>query len=125
MHNEPAIQRLAGQAATGLHRDRRSARGLRVARLVMVLVIVLAGWLGIGLLRAEAVARSYFARAAGAGSRVVDVEVRTLAPAVPPFWAVNISGEVLEAGAAGPGYTSAMWLWVEPVTGWIMVFGKG
>jgi hypothetical protein len=96
-----------------------------LARAAVVLVVVLAGWIVVGFLRAEAVARNYFAHAAGAGSKVVDVEVLTLAPAIPPFWAVNISGEVREAGAAGPGYTSAMWLWVEPVTGWILVLGQG
>jgi hypothetical protein len=96
-----------------------------LARVAVVLVIVLAGWLVIGFLRAEAIARNYFTHAAGAGSKVMEVEILTLAPAIPPFWAVNISGEVVEAGAAGPGYTSAMWLWVEPVTGWILILGQG
>ena len=87
------------------------------ARVAVVLVVVLTGWLGIGFLRAEAVARDYFAHSAGARSTVVDVQVRTVAPAIPPFWAVNITGEVIEGGGTGPGYTSAVWLWVEPVTG--------
>ncbi len=95
------------------------------ARVVVVLVVVLAGRLVIGFLRAESVARDYFARSAGASSTVVDVQVLTVAPAIPPFWAVNITGGVIEAGATGPPYTSAMWLWVEPVKGWVLVFGQG
>ncbi len=96
-----------------------------LTRVAVVLVVVVAGWLVVGFLRAESVARNYFAHAAGAGSKVTNVEVLTLAPAIPPFWAVNISGEVHEAGATGPGYTSAMWLWVEPITGWILILGQG
>jgi hypothetical protein len=97
----------------------------RFARVVVVLVVVLAGWLAIGFVRAESVARDYFAHSAGASSTVVDVQVLTLSPALPPFWAVNITGGVIEGGATGPAYRSAMWLWVEPVTGWVVVFGQG
>jgi hypothetical protein len=96
-----------------------------LARVAVVLVVVLAGWFVIGFLRADAVARDYFAHAAGPGSKVVHVEILTLAPAIPPFWAVNIRGEVREAGAAGSRYTSAMWLWVEPITGWVLILGQG
>lgn len=48
-----------------------------------------------------------------------------LQPAVPPFWGVEIHGEVIEAGKSGPGYISAMILWVEPLTGWVIVMGSG
>lgn len=95
------------------------------ALVAAVLVVVLTGCLVIGFLRAEADARDYFAHTVGAQSSVVDVQVLTVAPAIPPFWAVNITGEVIEGGGTGPGYTSAMWLWVEPVTGWVLVFGRG
>ena len=90
-----------------------------------VLVVALAAWLVIGVLRAEPVARAYFARAHGEGATVENVQVMTVAPAIPPFWAVNISGEVIEAGRTAPGYISAMWLWIEPVTGWVLVFWAG
>jgi hypothetical protein len=96
-----------------------------LARVLMVLAVLLAGWLVMGVLRSEAVARDYFAHAHGAGATVVNVGVQFAAPAIPPFWVVSISGEVIEAGGTSPVYRSAMLLVVEPVTGWVIVFGAG
>ena len=31
----------------------------------------------------------------------------------------------IEAGKTAPGYISAMILWVEPLTGWVIVMGSG
>jgi len=56
--------------------------------------------------------------------RATDVEA-SLQPALPPFWGVEIHGSVIKPGASGPGYLSAMILWVEPVTGLVIVMGKG
>lgn len=97
----------------------------RGSRVGLVLVVVLVSWLAAGVLRAEAGAHDYFARAHGAGGTIIGVEIHAVVPAIPPFWAVNISGEVMEAGAIGPGYISAMWLWVEPLTGWVIVLAAG
>jgi hypothetical protein len=116
------VGKTTGAAIQPISHPRRMSPFARVA---IVLVVVLTGWLVIGFLRAEAVARDYFAHAAGARSTIVDVQVLTVAPAIPPFGAVNITGQVIEGGGTGPGYTSAMWLWVEPVTGWVLVFGQG
>lgn len=91
----------------------------------MVLLVVVAAWLVIGFLRAETVARDYFAHAHGAGSTVVDVQVLTVVPAIPPFWRVTITGGVIENEGTSPAYQSVMWLWVEPVTGWVLVAGTG
>jgi hypothetical protein len=55
----------------------------------------------------------------------VNVGVEIEAPAIPPFWVVSISGDVIEAGRTSPGYRSAMLLVVEPFTGSVIVFGAG
>lgn len=105
-------------------RSERSQRS-RLARAIGVIAVVLAAWLIIGFLRSGAVARDYFAKAHGAGATVVNVGVEFEAPATPPFWVVSIRGEVIEAGGTSPVYRSAMLLVVEPVTGWVIVFGAG
>lgn len=88
------------------------------------MAVVLAVWLALGLLRAESVARAYYARAHGLGAHVVNVEAN-LQPAVPPFWSIEIHGDVIEPGQTGPGAISAMILWIEPLTGWVIVMGAG
>jgi hypothetical protein len=102
-------------------RSRRSG----LARVLMILAVLLAGWLVIGVLRAGTVARDYFGHAHGTGATVVNVGVEIEAPAIPPFWVVSISGDVIEAGRTSPAYRSAMLLAVEPFTGWVIVFGAG
>ena len=97
----------------------------RLARAIVVIAFVLAAWLVVGVLRSEAVARDYFARAHGAEATLVNVGIEFEAPALPPFWVVSISGDVIEAGGTSPGYRSAMLLVVEPSTGWVIVFGAG
>jgi hypothetical protein len=96
-----------------------------LARVLAVLAVLLAEWLVIGVLHSEAVARDYFAHAHGTGATVVNVGVQFEAPAIPPFWVVSISGDVIEAGGTSPIYRSAMLLVVEPFTGWVVVFGAG
>ena len=96
-----------------------------LARVLMVLAVLLAGWLVVGVLRSETAARDYFARAHGTGATVVNVGVQFEAPAIPPFWVVSISGDVIEAGGTSPVYRSAMLLVVEPFTGSVIVFGAG
>ena len=92
---------------------------------LLVLAVLLAIWLAAGLFRAETVARGYFATAHGEGVTVADVHIEGSGPAVPPFWSVTINGDVIEAGNTTPSYRSAMVLWVEPITGWVIVNGAG
>ena len=100
-------------------------RRLTLARVLVFLAVLLAGWLVIGVLRSGTVARDYFVHAHGAGATVVNVGVEFEAPAIPPFWVVSISGDVIEAEGTSPVYRSAMLLVVEPFTGWVVVFGAG
>jgi hypothetical protein len=46
-------------------------------------------------------------------------------PGLPPFWEVNISGDVIEAGATTPAYRSNMRLWIEPLSGFVLENGAG
>jgi hypothetical protein len=89
-----------------------------------VLVVSLCVWLGAGNLRAEAVARDYFSHAHG-GASVANVEVDGVTLALPPFWQVEIHGDVIEPGRTGSAYESAMRLWVEPVSGFVLAMGAG
>jgi hypothetical protein len=97
------------------------------SRLVLAIVLVglLASWLGIGSLRTTTVARDWFALAHGPGSTVANVQVEGAGPAIPPFWSITISGDVIEAGRSTAAYRSHMMLWVEPVTGWVFANGSG
>jgi len=65
--------------------------------IVGVLAVILCVWLVAGNLRAEALARDYFAHAHG-GASVANVEVDGVAPALPPFWQVEVRGDVIEPG---------------------------
>jgi hypothetical protein len=97
----------------------------RFGRYLGAVVLLLAAWLLIGLLRAETIARDYFAAIHGGGSTISNVQISAESPAIPPFWIVSINGEVKEPQMTSLGYTSAMILVVEPVTGWVFVFGAG
>jgi hypothetical protein len=92
---------------------------------VVVLMVVLAVWLGLGSLRATTIARDAFAVAHGPGATVANVQIEGSGPAIPPFWSVTISGDVIEAGRTDPAYRSHMILWVEPITGSVFVGGSG
>ena len=92
--------------------------------IVGVLAVILCVWLVAGNLRAEALARDYFAHAHG-GASVANVEVDGVAPALPPFWQVEVRGDVIEPGRPGSAYESAMRLWVEPITGFVLAMGAG
>lgn len=95
----------------------------RRARTALLILGVVALWIVLGFVRAPAIARDYFDSTHGS-AKATGVEVR-LQPAIPPFFGVEIHGNVIEPGASGPGYISAMILWVEPVTGWVVVMGQG
>ena len=98
---------------------------LRSLRAVAVIVgLLLVAWIVAGFLRADTVARDYFAHA-HVGATVANVQSDGMTPGVPPFWQVQISGDVTEAGRAGPAYQSSMRLWVEPITGFVIVMGAG
>jgi hypothetical protein len=102
--------------------DSRRLERPRPGYILIVLSAVVVSWIGLGFVRAPGVARSYFARAHGSAAQLMGVEAR-LQPAIPPFWGVEIHGDVMEAG--GARYPSAMMLWVEPVSGWVVVMGSG
>jgi hypothetical protein len=104
--------RLDGELARGRWRWRRGV-GLVLAALVV--------WAVLGFVRAPAVARDYYLSRQGT-ARVTQIG-ETVFPAIPPFWGVSIQGTVTEA--SGVAYTSAMLLWVEPVTGWVLSMGAG
>jgi hypothetical protein len=89
-----------------------------------VLAVLFAGWLAAGDLRAESLARDYFAHAHEAGT-VTNVTVDAVSPGLPPFWGVKISGDVTEAGATTPAYRSTMRLWIEPLSGFVPENGAG
>jgi hypothetical protein len=89
-------------------------------------VIVVGLWLAFGFVRAPAVARDWLARQYIVhGQAVVNVAAKTAVPLVPPFWLVDVRGDVIEAGGTAPVYTSAQLLMVEPITGTVLVFGQG
>ena len=111
---------LVGLVLVGIAVIRRT-RG----RVRWLVVLVVVSWLGIGLVRSGTIAREYFARAHGEGARVVNVDVPIVAPAIPPIWVVNISGDVIEAGRTSPVYRSYMLLCVEPITGVVFECGAG
>jgi hypothetical protein len=97
---------------------------VRRGHVILVLLAVLTLWIVLGFVRAPAVARAYWTSRQGTGAQLLDVEAN-LQPAIPPFWGVEIHGEVVEAGQHPPGYISAMILWIEPLTGWVLVMGAG
>jgi hypothetical protein len=97
---------------------------IRRRRVVALFLALLAVWIVLGFVRAQAVARDYWTSRQGTGAQLLNVEAN-LQPAIPPFWGVEIHGEVVEAGQHGPGYISAMILWIEPLTGWVLVIGAG
>ena len=90
-----------------------------------VVLALLCAWVLDGALRAEAAARAWFAGAHGPGATVENVEVTGVAPAIPPFWQVQISGDVVEAGRTTPSYRSYMSVWIEPLTGLGFASGSG
>lgn len=102
---------------------RRSSRRW-LGAVAAVVGVLLAGWIVAGFLRADTVARDYFAHAHGSAT-VANVQSDGMTPGVPPFWQVQIRGDVTEAGRAGPAYQSSMRLWVEPITGFVIVMGAG
>lgn len=94
-------------------------------RVLAVLIALAVGWVIVGIVRAEPAARAWFAGAHGPGATVADVEVTGVAPGVPPFWQVTISGDVVEAGRTTASYRSYMIVWIEPITGFGFAGGSG
>jgi hypothetical protein len=107
----------SADARRSLRRGRPLQRGLAV---VVVLLVV---WVTVGILRAEAAARDYFAKS-HPGDTAANVTVQWT-PAIPPFWAVTIGGDVIEPGSPLPKYRSHMSFWIEPITGWVVSLGNG
>ena len=117
---------LKGMTVNGTQVVRESSpHRRRFGRYVGAVALLLTAWLLIGLLRAETIARDYFAGIHGGGATISNVQVSFESPAIPPFWIVSIDGEVKEPQMMGLGYISAMILVVEPLTGWVFVFGAG
>ena len=101
-------------------------RRLPARRVVAGLVVgLVAVWIVAVLVRSEGVARDYFASTLGPGAAVTGVAVEGSGPAIPPFWSVTISGDVTEPGGTAPVYRSSMILWVEPVSGLVIVQASG
>lgn len=100
---------------------RRHRRAL--VRGLAIVAILLVVWTVVGVLRAEAAARDYFGKFAP-GDTHANVTVQ-VTPAIPPFWAVTISGDVIEPDQPYPKYRSYMRFWIEPLSGWVISFGNG
>ena len=96
---------------------RRGRRGRRVVGIVLLILVL---WIVLGLVRAPGVARDYYLSKQG-GAQVTNLE-ESISPAIPPFWGVNIQANI---GPTGAAYISAMYLWVEPFTGWIFSVATG
>lgn len=97
----------------------------RAHRVLLVSLGIVVLWLGLGAIRAPAVARDYFTRVAGEGATVTSLNYGAVVPFPPPFWYVAIDGLVQQAGTTGPGYHGAELLLVEPISGWVLVLGAG
>lgn len=95
---------------------RRVAIGVAVVALVWVLG---------GVLRAGPAARDWFVGQQGGSAHVRNVTVDGVLPAVPPFWNVSISGDVVQPGNTSPSYRSYMVVWIEPFTGWVFLLASG
>ena len=98
-------------------RRRALVRGLAIVNILLVV------WTVVGVLRAEAAARDYFGKFA-AGDTHANVTVQ-VTPAILPFWAVVISGNVIESDQPYPKYRSYMRFWIEPLSGWVISLGNG
>ena len=92
---------------------------------VLAFALLTCGWMLVGMLRADAAARDWFARAHGSEATVVGVQVTGVVPVFPPFWKVTIRGDVVEAGRTTPSYRSYMNVWIEPITGFGFANGSG
>jgi len=95
----------------------------RVVQVLAILGILVALWLVTGLVRADGVARDYFARIHD-GQTVTNVEIQ-LSPAILPFWSASIDGDVTQPGQTNVVYQSHMNIWVEPITGWVILMSAG
>ena len=94
-------------------------------RVAIVIVVVAIVWILGGAVRAGPAARDWFAGHHGSGASLVNVEVDGVSPAIPLFWRVTISGDVVEAGNTSPSYRPHMILWIEPFTGWPILRASG
>ncbi len=103
-----------------LPRATTSAGGQRRS-LLLVMAAAVFVWIAAGLLRAPGIARDYLA--AMERPKQVSGVSTGLGLAIPPFWSVQVRGTVTES--SGASYRSAMILWVEPVTGFVLTVGAG
>jgi len=106
----------------------RPRRKSRLARTLVGVAFVIALLFGSSLLagnlRADSLARDYFLAHHGS-STVVSVTIDAESPWIPPFWSVQISGNVIEPGRSSVTYRSHMWLLVEPISGLVVFNGAG
>jgi hypothetical protein len=90
----------------------------------LVVVLLFGGWLVAGTMRADGLARDYFL-AHHRSSTVAHVTIDAESPSIPPFWSVQISGDVIEPGQSSVTYRSYMRLLVEPISGFVVSNGAG
>jgi hypothetical protein len=92
-------------------RDSRARRRLGILAVIGLLVVA---WLVVGRWSAEGVARNYFAAVHHGASASVTADA--ISPAIPPFYAVKVSGFVHPPDMYDGNWYS-MTVWVEPLTG--------
>lgn len=97
---------------------RTQSWGRRILPAVLALLVL---WLAAGFLRASSVAVDYVVRTES--PKGVSDLTTTLAPGIPPFWVVTVRSTVRES--TGAHYASSEILWVEPLSGWVLVLARG
>ncbi len=99
--------------------DRISTR----RRIVLAVAPVAILWLGLGFVRAPAIAREFLARESPGAA--IDVQTVSVFPALPPFFVVQLEGTNTEPGAVSPGYAFGRILAIEPLTGFVISLASG
>jgi len=92
--------------------------------LAVVIILLSGGWLLAGNLRVDGLAYDYFVAHQG-GLTVANVTIDAAAPSIPPFWSVQISGDIIAPGPSAVPYRAHMWLRVEPLSGSVALAGPG
>ena len=113
---------VTSQSQSGPRRKSRLARTL--VGVAIVIALLFGSSLLAGNLRADSLTRDYFLAHHGS-STVVNVTIDAESPWIPPFWSVQISGDVIEPGGSSVTYRSHMWLLVEPISGLVVSNGGG
>jgi hypothetical protein len=106
----------------GQPRPRRTARIL--LGIVVIIALLAGGWLLAGTARVDGLARDYFVAHQG-GLTVANVTIDATSLSTPPFWSVQISGDIIAPGPSSVPYRDHMWLRVEPISGTVTLAGPG